>query len=75
MIVESKVGELISLTMLELVTRLQMPFKTCERIKCFSKVLDGTLVARGLGIGKRPDVMSRVSFSTVIMSPVLSFKS
>jgi len=73
--VESKVGEPTSLVMLELVTRSRMPFATCEPIKCFSKVLDGTLVACGLRIGRGPDVVFRVCFSTVIMSLVLSFKS
>jgi len=61
--------------MLKLVTRLQMPFTTCEPIESLSKVLDGTPVACGLWIGRKPDVVFGVSFSTVIMSLVLSFKS
>jgi hypothetical protein len=73
--VESKVGEPTSLAMLKLMTKLQTPSTTCELIKCLSKVLDGTPTACGSGIGKRPDVMFRVSFSTTIMSLVLSFKS
>jgi hypothetical protein len=51
-----------------------MPSATHEPIKCLSRVLDGTLVACGSGIGKRPDVMFKVSLHTVIMSLVLSFK-
>jgi hypothetical protein len=39
-----------------------------------SKVLNGTHVACGSWIGQGPDVMFRVSFSTIIMSFVLSFK-
>ncbi len=66
--VESEVGEPISLTMLELMTRLRTPSTTCEPIECLSKVLDGTLVACGLGISKEPDVVFKVSFSTAIMS-------
>ncbi len=73
--VKSEVREPTSLAMLELVTRLQTPFATRELIECFSKVLDGTLIACGLGIGRGPDVVFRVSFSTTIMSLVLSFKS
>jgi hypothetical protein len=73
--VESKVGEPNNLVMLELVTRLRTPFATCEPIKCHSKVLDGTPVACGLRIGRGPDVVFKVCFSTVIMSLVLSFKS
>jgi len=73
--VESKVREPISLTMLELVIRLWTPFATREPIECLSKVLDGTPVACGLGIGKRLDVVFRVSFNTTIMSLVFSFKS
>jgi hypothetical protein len=61
--------------MLELVTRLQMPSTTHEPIKCFSKVLDGTPVACGLGIRKGLDVVLKVSFSIAIMSLVFSFKS
>ncbi len=38
-------------------------------------MLDGTPVTCGSGIGKEPDVMFNVSFSTAIMSLVLSFKS
>jgi hypothetical protein len=48
---------------------------THDPIECLSKVLDGTLLACGLGIGEGPDVVFRVSFSTAIMSLVLSFKS
>jgi hypothetical protein len=73
--VESEVGEPINLAMLELVTRLRMPFPTHKPIKCFSKVLDGTFVACGSGIGRRPDVVFRVSSNIVIMSLVFSFKS
>jgi hypothetical protein len=73
--VESKVGEPTSLAMLELVTKLRTPFATCEPIKCLSKVLDGTPIACGSGIGRRLDVVFRVSFSTIIMSMVLNFKS
>jgi hypothetical protein len=73
--VESKVGEPTSLTMLELVTRLWMPSPTHEPIERLSKVLDGTLVTRGSGIGRGPNVVFRVSFSIGIMSLVLSFKS
>jgi hypothetical protein len=50
--VESEVGELISLAMLELVSRLWTPSTTRELIECLSKVLDGTLVACGSGIGR-----------------------
>jgi len=64
-----------SLAMLELVTRLQTPSPTCEPIECLSKVLDGTCVACGSGIGRRFDVMFRVSFNTTIMSLVFTFKS
>ncbi len=52
-----------------------MPSATCELIECVSKVLDGTLVARGSGIGEGLDVVFMVSFSIAIMSLVLSFKS
>jgi hypothetical protein len=61
--------------MLKVVTRLQMPSSTHELIECLFKVLDGTHVACGSRIGRGPDVVFRVSFSTVIMSLVLSFKS
>ncbi len=60
--VKSNVGKPISLAMLELVTKLQTS-TTCERIECLSKVLDGTFIAYGLGIGRRLDVVFRVSFS------------
>ncbi len=73
--VKIKVGEPISLAMLRLVTRLRTPFVTCELIECLSKVLDGTLVACGSGIGSGLDVIFRVSFSSAIMSLELSFKS
>jgi hypothetical protein len=71
--VESEVGELISL-MLKLVTGLRTPFVTRESIECFFKVLDGTLITCGLGIGRGLDVVFRVSFSIAIMSLVLNFK-
>jgi hypothetical protein len=61
--------------MLELVTRSRTPSLTRELIECLSKVLNGTPIACGSGIGKGPDVVFRVSFSTTIMSLVLSFKS
>jgi len=61
--------------MLKLVTKLRTPSATCEPIECLSKVLDGTFVAYGLGIGRRPDVMFKVSSKITIMSLVLSFKS
>ncbi len=73
--VESEVREPTNLAMLELLTRLQMSSVTREPIKCLSKVLDGTPVTCGLGIGRKPNVVFRVSFSTAIMSLVLSFKS
>jgi len=73
--VESEVGELISLTMLELVTRLRTPSTTRELIKCLSKVLDGTPIACGSRICRGPDVVFKVSFNTAIMSLVLNFKS
>jgi hypothetical protein len=73
--VERKVGEPISLAMLELMTRSQMPYTTSEPIDYLSKVLDGTLVTCGSKIGGGLDVVFRVSFSTTIMSLVLSFKS
>ncbi len=55
MSVESKVGEPTNLAMLELVTKLRTPSSTCEPIECLSKVLDGTPIACGLGIGKGPN--------------------
>ncbi len=61
--------------MLELVTRLRTPSTTCELIECLSKVLDGTSVTCGSRIGRRPDVVFRVSSKIAIMSLVLSFKS
>ncbi len=73
--VELKVGEPTCLAMLEIVTRLRMPSITHEPIECLSKVLDGTSVACGLRIGTRLDVVFMVSFSTAIMSLVLSLKS
>ncbi len=73
--VESDVQEPTSLAMLKLVTRLQTPFATRELIECLSKVLDGTPVACESRIVKGPDVMFKVSFSTIIMSSVLNFKS
>jgi len=68
---ELEVGEPTSLAMLELVTKLRMPSTTREPIECLSKVLDGTLVACGSGIGRRFDVVFRVSFIITIMSLVL----
>jgi hypothetical protein len=56
-------------------TKLQTPFVIGERIECLSKVLDRTLVACGFRIGRERDVVFRVSFSIIIMSLVLSFKS
>ncbi len=73
--VELEVGEPTSLTMLELMTKSQTPSATREPIECLSKELDGTHVACGLGIGRGHDVVFKVSFSIVIMSLVLSFKS
>jgi hypothetical protein len=73
--VELEIGEPTNLAMLELVIRLRTPSITSELIECLSKVLDGTLVACGFGIVREPDVVFRVSFSTAIMSLVLSFKS
>ncbi len=73
--VESEVGEPTNLAMLKLMTRLRTPFSTGEPVECLSKVLDGTPVACGLGIGGGPDVMLRVSSSIAIVSLVLSFKS
>ncbi len=66
--VELEVGEPTSLAMLKLVSRLQTPSPTREQIECLSKVLDGTHVACGSRIGRGPDVVFRVSFSTTIMS-------
>ncbi len=73
--VESEVGKPTSLAMLELVTRLRTSSATREPIECLSKVLDGTFVACGSGIGRGPDVVFKVSSKIVIMSLVLSFKS
>ncbi len=73
--VESEVGKPTSLAMLELVTRLRTPSATREPIECLSKVLDGTSVACGSGIGRGPDAMFKVSSKIAIMSLVLSFKS
>jgi len=73
--VESEVGKPTSLTMLELATGLQTPSATREPIECLSKVLDGTSVACGLGIGRGPDVMFKVSSKIAIMSLVRNFKS
>jgi hypothetical protein len=73
--VESEVEKPTSLTMLELVTKLWTPSATCEPIECLSKVLDGTPITCGLGIGRRLDVVFKVSFITTIMSLVFSFKS
>jgi hypothetical protein len=73
--VKSEVGKPTSLAMLKLVTSLGTPPATREPIECLSKVLDGTSVACGSGIGRRLDVVFRVSFRTTIMSLVLSFKS
>jgi hypothetical protein len=60
--------------MLELVIKLWTPSSTCELIECLSKVLDGTPVACGSKIGRRPNVMFRVSCSTATMSLVLNLK-
>jgi len=73
--VESDVGGPTNLNMLQLVIRLRTPSTTRELIECLSKVLDGTFVACGSRIGRRPDVVFKVSFNTIIMSLVLSFKS
>jgi hypothetical protein len=43
--------------------------------KWANQVLDGGPVACGFGIGRGPNVVFRVSFSTAIMSLVLSLKS
>ncbi len=72
--VELEVGKPTNLAMLELVTRLRMSSTTCEPIACLSKVLDGTSVACGSGIGRGPDVVFKVSSKNAIMSMVLSFK-
>ncbi len=73
--VESEVGKPTSLAMLELVTRLRTPSITCEPIDCLSKVLDGTFVTCGSGVGRGPDVVCKVSSKIAIMSLVLNFKS
>jgi hypothetical protein len=73
--VESKVAEPISLARLKLVTRLRTTSIINELIECLSKVLDRTHVACGFRIGREHDVVFKVSFSTTIMSLVLSFKS
>jgi hypothetical protein len=65
--VKSEVGKPISFAMLELVTRLRTPSTTRESIECLSKVLDGTSVTCGSGIGKGPNVVFRVSSSTAII--------
>jgi hypothetical protein len=57
------------------VTKLWTPSTTCEPIECLFKVLDGTHVICGSGIGRGLNVVFRVSFNTVIMSMVLNFKS
>jgi hypothetical protein len=72
--VELEVGESTTLAMLEIVTRLRTPSITGEPNECLSKVLDGTPVACGFEISIELDVVFRVSFSTTIMSLVLSFK-
>jgi hypothetical protein len=73
--VKSKVRESINLVVLKLVTRLRMPSATHEPIECLSKLLDGTPIACRSGIGRGLHVVFRVSFSIVIMSLVLCFKS
>jgi hypothetical protein len=73
--VKSEVGKPTSLAMLELVTKLQMSSVTHELIECLSKVLDGTSIACGSGIGRGPNVVFKVSFKIAIMSLVLNFKS
>jgi len=73
--IELEVGKPTSLAMLKLMTRLRTQFVTCELIECLSKVLDGTSIACGSGIGRGPDVVFRVYSSIAIMSLVLSFKS
>jgi hypothetical protein len=72
--VKSEAWKPISLIMLKLVIRLWMSSTTCKQIECFSKVLDGTPITCGSGIGRRLDVVFKVS-STIIMSFVLNFKS
>jgi hypothetical protein len=72
--VELEIGKPTNLAMLKIMTRLRTPSPTHEPIECLSKVLDGTPVACGLGISKRPDVMFMVSFSIAVMSLALSFK-
>jgi hypothetical protein len=57
--VELEVRELTSLAMLEQMTRSRMPFITHEPIECLSKVLDGTPIACGSGIGRGPNVVFR----------------
>jgi hypothetical protein len=61
--------------MLELVTKLRTTSAIGEPIKCLFKVLDGSPVACGFGIGKGLDVVFKVSFSIVIMSLVFSLNS
>ncbi len=73
--VESEVEEPTSLAMLRQMTKLRTPSIIREPIECLSKVLDGTLVACGSRIGRGFDVVFKVSFKTIIMSLVLSFKS
>jgi len=73
--VESEVGDPTNLTMLKLITRLRTPSTTREPIECLSKVLDGTPIACGSRISRGLDVVFRVSFITVIISLVLSYKS
>jgi hypothetical protein len=73
--VELEVGKPTSLAMLELVTRLRTSSATHEPIGCLSKVLDGTFVAFGSGIGRGLDVVFKISSKIAIMSLVLSFKS
>jgi hypothetical protein len=73
--VESEVGKPTSLAMLELVTRLRTPFATRVPIDYLTKVLDGTSVACGSGLGRGPDAMFKVFSKIAIMSLVLSFKS
>jgi hypothetical protein len=73
--VESEVRKPISLAMLELMTRLWTLNIKCEPIECLSKVLDETPIACGSRIGRGPNVVFKVSFSTTIISLVLNFKS
>jgi len=70
--VESEVRKPTNLAMLELVTILRMPFAIGEPIKCFSKVLDGTPIACGLGIGRRSDVVF-VSHTHITMCSNFNF--